>query len=171
MVYLFHSSTFLTFQNTSYENESLHCFVHNIFGASASSVLLVKHCLCDIRFCGCLCRISYCHIVCCMAYVLKMWELQYLTEISFIYNFTGEYNNKSRKRCWRSEWRRIHWHEEWECLYTISSCHKDWARGEICCHCFSCCCFCTFVCLIFVPCFRMPKKLMRLCVCFTSYGS
>jgi len=163
-MYLLHSSTFIIFQNTSHESESLHCFVQNIFGASAPSVLFVKPCMCDIRFCGSLCGITYCQVICCMAYVLEMWELHYLTEMSLICNFAAKYNNKSRKRCWKSEWRRIHWHEEWECLYTISCCHKDWTGGEICCH-----WFCTFVCLIFVPWFAMPKKLTILCVCFTSY--
>lgn len=169
VMYLLQPSTCINFENTSYENELLHCFIQNIFGVSAPSVLFVSPCLCDIRVCGNLYGITYCHAVCCMAYELEMWGLHYLTEISFIYNIAGEYNNKSRKRCWKFEWRRIHWNEEWECLYTISSCHKDWTRGEICCHCFCCCCYCTFVCLIFIPLFRMPKKHMWLCVCCISY--
>ena len=67
VMYMLHSSTFIIFENTSYENELLHCFIQNIYGASAPIVLFVKPCLCDIRFCGNLYGITYCHAVCCMA--------------------------------------------------------------------------------------------------------
>lgn len=62
----------INFQNTSYENELLRCFIQNRLGASAPRMQFAKPCLFDIRFCGNLCGIAYCHAVCCMAYVLEM---------------------------------------------------------------------------------------------------
>jgi hypothetical protein len=73
--------------------------------------------------------------------VYLIWEICHQTELSFIYNFTGEYSNQSRNRCWRSEWRRIHWLEKWWglCIIIVIISCKNWTQGEFCFQTLLCC--------------------------------